>query len=127
MTQTIGVSGILFSGEGLEDVMRPYLADIMIHLWKTGEEMSSHEAMSWHHGFVKKHGGDPMSRASYINGLNALVNNGVLSYTETTGKGGHRRIYRAAKNPDAFMLWLEHQTMISIECIRGELENAQLF
>ena len=126
MTQTIEVSGILFSGEGLEAVMRPYLADIMIHLWKTGEEMSSHEAMSWHHNYVKTHGGDPMSRASYINGLNALINNGVLSYTETTGKGGHRRIYRAAKNPDAFMLWLEHLTMTAIEGIRGELENEQL-
>ena len=126
MTQTIGVSGILFSGEGLEDVMRPYLADIMIHLWKTGEEMSSHEAMSWHHGFVKTHGGDPMSRASYINGLNALVNNGVLSYTETTGKGGYRRIYSASMPPSSFLDWVQCQAMASINSIRGELENEQL-
>ena len=126
MTQTIEVSGILFSGEGLEAVMRPYLADIIIHLWKTGEEMSSNEAKNWHHGFVKKHGGDPMSRASYINGLNALVNNGVLSYTETAGKGGHRRIYKALMTPDRFLQWIEHQAMITLECIRGELENEQL-
>ena len=31
------------------------------------------------------------SRASIISSLNALVNDGVLSYREITGKGGHRR------------------------------------
>lgn len=34
-----------------------------------------------------------ISRASIINFLNELVDVELLSYHETTGKGGHRRIY----------------------------------
>jgi len=34
-----------------------------------------------------------ISRASIINFLNSMVDEGVLNYTEITGKGGHRRIY----------------------------------
>ena len=34
-----------------------------------------------------------VSRASIINYLNAMVDEGLLGYTEITGKGGHRRIY----------------------------------
>ena len=38
---------------------------------------------------------ESISRASIINFLNAMVDDGVLNYTEITGKGGHRRIYSA--------------------------------
>lgn len=34
-----------------------------------------------------------ISRASVINFLNELVDEELLNYTETTGKGGHHRIY----------------------------------
>jgi len=34
-----------------------------------------------------------ISRASMINHLNAMVDEGLLTYTETTGKGGHHRVY----------------------------------
>ena len=39
-------------------------------------------------------GARTISRTSVINFLDAMVDNGMLAYTETTGKGGHRRIYR---------------------------------
>ena len=34
-----------------------------------------------------------ISRASIINFMNRMVDEGVVDYTEITGKGGHRRIY----------------------------------
>jgi hypothetical protein len=34
-----------------------------------------------------------ISRASIINYLNAMVDDDLLTYTETTGKGGHHRVY----------------------------------
>jgi len=34
-----------------------------------------------------------ISRASIINYLNAMVDEALLTYTETTGKGGHQRVY----------------------------------
>jgi len=43
-----------------------------------------------------------ISRASIINYLNAMVDEGLLTYTETTGKGGHQRVYRIAFNEPEF-------------------------
>jgi len=37
-----------------------------------------------------------ISRASVINYLNAMVDDAMLNYTETTGKGGHHRVYTIA-------------------------------
>ncbi len=36
-----------------------------------------------------------ISRASIINFLNASVDNGLLDFVESTGKGGYRRLYSA--------------------------------
>ena len=43
-----------------------------------------------------------ISRASIINFLNALVDDSVLDYTETTGKGGHHRIYSIPYDESGF-------------------------
>ena len=32
-------------------------------------------------------------RASVVNSLNDMVDNGILDYDEKTGKGGHHRVY----------------------------------
>jgi Fe2+ or Zn2+ uptake regulation protein len=39
-----------------------------------------------------------ISRASIINGLNAMVNLGILTGVDETGKGGHRSRYSPAIN-----------------------------
>ncbi len=41
-----------------------------------------------------------ISRASVINFLASAVENGLLEMTTTTGKGGHRGIYRPKYNED---------------------------
>ena len=38
-------------------------------------------------------GGKSISRASIINFLNAMVEEGVLDYVEETGLGGYHRVY----------------------------------
>jgi hypothetical protein len=40
---------------------------------------------------------EPISRASIINSLNAMVDEGILGFTEVTGKGGHHQIYSLNK------------------------------
>ena len=45
---------------------------------------------------VYKHLGNsatPISRASTINFLNRMVDEGILTYRDGTGKGGHHRTY----------------------------------
>jgi len=41
---------------------------------------------------------ETISRASVINFLNAMVDDGIFGYTEITGKGGHRRLYTSLYN-----------------------------
>ena len=43
-----------------------------------------------------------ISRASIINYLNDMVDEELLTYTETTGKGGHHRVYRITFNEQEF-------------------------
>jgi len=50
-----------------------------------------------------------ISRASIINFLNALVDDSVLEYTETTGKGGHHRIYSIPYDESEFKQFLAEQ------------------
>lgn len=89
MTLTIDTSG-----EGLEMVLKDYQELALRYLWKLeGEGASSRDV--WMQVNEDLKGDASISRASIINFLNDMVDEGVLSYTETTGKGGHRRIYSA--------------------------------
>ena len=50
-----------------------------------------------------------ISRSTLINFLNALVDDSVLEYTETTGKGGHHRIYSIPYDESEFKQFLAEQ------------------
>jgi len=73
-------------------VLKPYQILAMKDLWANPEGRSSRDV----YDAVNKamEGKGSISRASIINSLNALVDDGVLSFHEITGKGGHRRIYK---------------------------------
>ncbi len=51
-------------------------------------------------------GGKSISRASIINSMNDLVDDGVVSFHEITGKGGHRRIYKAVHDESGFKQYI---------------------
>ncbi|MBU1082429.1 MAG: hypothetical protein KKB59_18230 [Spirochaetes bacterium] len=76
--------------EGLHCILKPYQVEIMKHFWRTQKPMISREV----HLHLQDVGGDvAKSRALVINFLNYMVDEGILDYTEATGKGGHHRIY----------------------------------
>ena len=77
------------SETGLEMFFRPYQIEALELLWNTEETLSSRKV--WEQVNQKLDG--TISRASIINFLNASVDNGLLDYVETTGKGGYRRLY----------------------------------
>lgn len=80
------------AGVGLGKVLRDYQVEALRVVWARGEGgVSSREA--WLRVNEALHGDKTISRASIINFLNAMVDEGVLGYRETTGKGGYRRIY----------------------------------
>ncbi len=89
---------------GLEAIFRKWQVPLVEELF-SGKPMTSGEA---HMFLVKKgvkadqKGRGPISRASVINFLNGMIDNGLLEYTDDTGKGGHHRIYKMTLNREEF-------------------------
>lgn len=77
------------SETGLEMFFKPYQIISLDILWHSDENLSSRQV--WEQANAQLPG--TISRASIINFLNASVENGLLDYVETTGKGGYRRLY----------------------------------
>jgi len=86
---------------GLLAILKEYQELALRCLWSLdGEGASSCDI--WIQVNEGLRGRRSISRASIINFLDAMVDEGVLSYRETTGKGGHRRIYSAKLNEARF-------------------------
>jgi hypothetical protein len=77
------------SETGLEMFFKPYQIAALELLWNNDEKLSSR--VVWEK--VNEVLPGTISRASIINFLNASVDNGLLDFDETTGKGGYRRLY----------------------------------
>ncbi len=89
------------SGQGLAMILKDYQEVALRYLWRLdGKGASSRDVWMQVNDDLK--GKRTISRASIINFLNSMVDEGVLNYTETTGKGGHRRIYSAKYNEAEF-------------------------
>lgn len=89
------------SSEGLAMVLKDYQEVALQYLWRLdGDGASSRDV--WMQVNEDLQGKRTISRASIINFLNSMVDESVLNYTETTGKGGHRRIYSARYNEAEF-------------------------
>ena len=85
-------------------VLKGYQEVAMKHLWESKTGQSSRDvwvAVNDRLG-VEASSRNAISRASIINFLNAMCGEGILDYTEKTGKGGHRRIYSAALDQGEF-------------------------
>jgi len=75
--------------EGLETVLRPWQVELMRWIWSVHREVDSRAA------YIHIQGSEtPMSRASSINFLNTMAEEGFLIYREVTTKGGWKRVYR---------------------------------
>lgn len=77
---------------GLSKVFREYQIEAMRFLWGRNEEGAVSREV-WANVNEALEGGKSISRASIINFLNAMVDEGVLGYTERSGKGGYHRVY----------------------------------
>jgi hypothetical protein len=77
--------------EGLSKVLRDYQEEVLRFVW--GSEQGVNSRSVWLHVNEAFGGEKTISRASIINFLNAMVDEGVLDYEDRTGKGGHHRIY----------------------------------
>jgi len=80
------------SKHGLRKTLKEYEETGLRYVWARGEEGEG-SGKTWE--AVNKTLGPEksVSRASVIFFLNRMVEQGVLDYRTSTGKGGHRRIY----------------------------------
>lgn len=87
---------------GLEAIFKPYQVTLVNLLFKEREHVTSRRAHEYldKPEYYREETGRPVSRASTINFLNALVDQGYLEYTEETGKGGIKRRYHAMMSLD---------------------------
>jgi len=98
----------LAQSPGFELVLKDYQETAMLYLWGSDSGKSSRDV--WEAVNTRLMGKRTISRASIINFLNAMVDEGFLSYTEITGKGGHQRIYSAALTAEEFWKKIAKET-----------------
>jgi predicted transcriptional regulator len=87
--------------DGLHTLFKPYQALLMEHIWELNREgrvgVNSGEAHRFLEGTPEK-----KSRASVINFLNEMVDEGVLEFEKASGKGGYHRVYYPKMNKEGF-------------------------
>ena len=90
-------------------VLRDYQLEALNHLWKNGENgQNTRQTYEYVNGKIE----GSISRASIINFLKAMADEGVIEYTERGGKGGMHRVYTPRLNESEFKIYVA-QTMIS--------------
>ena len=86
--------GFMFdpSKTGLRKTLREYEELALRYVWETGDEGAG-SGSAWSAVNERLEEGKTISRASIIFFLNRMVDQGVLSWRDATGKGGHHKIY----------------------------------
>lgn len=121
------------SKTGLEKVLRDYQIEALKLIWSnTGEGLTSREV---YEAVNKNLGGKSVSRASIINFLNAMCDEGVLDFEEETCKGGMRRKYSKGMDESGFKRYVASTVLGSlikdfpdqtVEAIKESLDSSQL-
>ena len=101
------------SKTGFEKVLRDYQIEALRMVWEsTGKGVTSREVYL----HVNKALGDDksISRASIINFLNSMCDEGVLNYEEETCKGGMRRKYSPGVDEEGFKIFIAKSVFDSL-------------
>jgi hypothetical protein len=99
-------------GDGLLKVFRDYQEEALRFVWKSDAGVTSRE--TWNHVNEVFEGKKTISRASIINFLNGMVDDGVLNYVERSGKGGCHRVYLPKLDESGFKKALVESVISSL-------------
>ncbi len=98
--------------DGLAKVFKDYQELAVKYIWEVGERGTiSREVWAT---VNERLVGKTISRASIINFLNAMVDEGVLDYDERTGKGGYHRVYRPKLDEPMFKRYVARTVISSL-------------
>ena len=109
------MSGFKFdpSKQGFRKTLREYEELALRYIWEVGEEGAGSGKV-----FQKVNEslgeGKSISRASVILFLNRMVDQGVFSFRDATGKGGHHRVYVAKLDEKGYKKYLLRTAIVSM-------------
>ena len=119
--------------DGFEKVLREYQIEALKLIWANkGDGMTSREVYIAVNDVL---GARSVSRASIINFLNAMCDEGVLDFEEETCKGGMRRKYSTGLDESGFKVHIVEMVLKSlvvdfpdetISAIKNSLNGDQL-
>ena len=119
--------------DGFEKVLREYQIEALKLIWANkGDGMTSREVYIAVNDVL---GARSISRASIINFLNAMCDEGVLDFEEETCKGGKRRKYSIGLDESGFKVHIVEMVLKSlvvdfpdetISAIKNSLNGDQL-
>jgi len=104
------------SKEGLSKVLKDYEELALRYIWYECEDGAvSREVLTYVNKELKKLDiKRTVSRASVINFLNYMVDGDILTYTDETCKGGHRRRYWTNMDEDGFITYIAKTVIDSL-------------
>ncbi len=106
---------------GLRRILMPYQAEAMRFIW---EEKKAGSLDVFTHLQCQDDRELKRSRASVINSLNMMVDEGLLTYRKETGKGGYHKIYSPVHGSEGeFRYWLAGQIRVAIAGFLEEYEE----
>uniref|UniRef100_A0A6M3MDS3 Uncharacterized protein n=1 Tax=viral metagenome TaxID=1070528 RepID=A0A6M3MDS3_9ZZZZ len=95
------------SETGWRTILKDYVGNILEKFIQEGEifEMNSGEAFRYESKQLEEQD-RTISRASIIFALNDMVDMGLLTWRDKTGKGGHHRVYSLAMTPSQLEVYV---------------------
>ncbi len=96
---------------GLAKILRVYQIEALKSIWKNSEKgHTSREVFEYVNGKID----ESISRASIINFLKAMADEGVLDYELSPGKGGMHRVYMSRLNEYEFKTYVSQTVIASL-------------
>lgn len=92
--------------DDLRTILKDYQESALRCIWSLDDGESASSRNVWIYANKDLMGIRTISRASIINFLNEMVDEGALDYKEESGKGGYRRIYSANYDEAGFKEYL---------------------
>ena len=96
---------------GLSKILRDYQIEALKSIWKNGEKgQTSRQTYEYVNGRID----GSISRASIINFLKVMADEGILDYEEHLGRGGMHRVYTPRLNESEFKIHVAQTVIASL-------------
>jgi len=92
------------SKKGFQTLFKPYQVALLVYIWEKNTEQRTGITSSQAYEFLQQTGDSELmvSRATIIVFLNRMVEEGLISFEEVSGKGGYHKVYYPTMSREQF-------------------------